>query len=95
MSKPKITLESTVQKQETVISADLEEAIVMMDIEKGQYYSLNEVGSKIWDMLTEPIQVHAICENLMTDFDVSAEVCQQEVLAYLTELLELGIISIA
>ena len=94
MEKTPITLNDTVRKLEAVISADLDETTVMMDIEKGQYYSLNTVGTRIWEMLDEPIIVSTICERLRANFEVSTEKCQHEALSYLTHLLELSIIEI-
>jgi len=89
-----ITLKDIVCKPESIISTDLDEGIVMMDIEKGQYYSLNTVGSSIWKRIEDPIVVADICDQLMTEFEVSKQQCQEEVLTYLARLLELGIVKI-
>lgn len=92
MPQSLITLQDTVYKPESIISSDIDEGIVMMDIEKGQYYSLNTMGSRIWKMIDEPIGVRQVCDHLMSEFDISQQQCQKEVLTYLAQLLELGIV---
>ncbi len=89
-----ISIEDTVQKTDTVISSDLDEVTVMMDIEKGQYYCLNRMGMRIWGMLGAPITVISICDRLMANFEVPVQQCREEVLAYLNKLLQQNVVKI-
>ena len=94
MKQTQVTLNDIVSKPETIISADLDGGIVMMSIEKGQYYKLNTIGSTIWKLIEKPIAVTDICDQLMAEFEVSKQQCQEEVLNYLTKLLELDNVKI-
>lgn len=94
METTQIKTENVITKAESFISSDLDEAVVMMDIEKGLYYSLNAVGAEIWEMIENPIAVKTICYNLSSEFDVDEEKCESEVITYLKKLLDFNIISI-
>ena len=94
MESINITSESIVRQVDSFISSNLEESVVMMDIEKGQYYSLNSVGAKIWEMTDNPIYVKDLCEYLTNNFDIDTEQCEREVVFYLKQLLDLDIITI-
>ena len=45
-----LTLSSTVSQSLNQISAQLGDETVMMNIEKGNYYGLDSVGRKIWEI---------------------------------------------
>ena len=83
-----ITLDSIVQRNEELLTSNIGEEVVMMSIENSAYYGLDPVGSKIWDMLAEPVRVSVLCERLRERFDVSPEQCQKDVLKFLIEMYE-------
>ena len=39
------------------ISGRLHDELVMMDMEKGKYFSLNPVATRIWDLLEKPLDI--------------------------------------
>ena len=85
----KIGIDSTVNcVAEKLLVSGLGEESVMMNIETGDYFGLNEVGSTIWNLIKEPIQVKVICEKLLEDFDIDEHTCKEKTIAYLEHLLE-------
>lgn len=74
---------------------DLSGEKVMVDFEQGKYFMIKGVGNDIWDMLTDGITVEQIIKNLLAEYEVSEEVCEQEVLKFLNSLEEIGIIGVA
>lgn len=90
----KITLDSTLSQIEDIVSSDIDNEKVMMSIEKGEYFGLEPIGSRIWELLAEPIKVSAIIEALLPHFDVDRQTCEQDVLAFLEELHAAGILQV-
>jgi len=84
--------ESVISKNPQIISSKMDNEVVMMSVEKGNYYGLNRVGSEIWEKLTEPITVAGLCDKLMQEYDVEKEQCEREVMAYLEKLVTEGVI---
>lgn len=77
------------------VSAPLEDALVMMDVDAGKYYVLDGVAPGIWDRLSEPTPVADLVADLCRRYDVTAERCEADVLPFLTELHAKGLIQIA
>ena len=74
------------------ISGKLHDEQVMLDIEKGKYFSLNPVATKIWELLEQPMDLKDLCSKLMEEYDVDAEKCMAETSEYLEEMAKLGLI---
>src|SRR5690554_4410559 len=74
------------------ISGRLHDELVMMDISKGKYFSLNPVATFIWDNLEDPISLDDLCSKLVKEYEVEPEKCRIEVQAYLNELQKLNLI---
>jgi hypothetical protein len=63
---------------ESVVSADLDNETVLLNIETGLYFGLNELGSTIWSMLEAGEQQDAILERLMEIYDVERDCLQRD-----------------
>lgn len=68
------------------VSGDLDGKIVLLSIENGEYYNMNEVGSRIWALLEKPMTVATLVETLLAEFEVTRAQCEQEALAFLEQL---------
>lgn len=75
------------------ISGRLHDELVMMDIDKGKYFSLNPVATRIWDLLETPMTEEDICSQLITEYDVETEQCIKEVRELLDEMALLGLVT--
>ena len=74
------------------VSGKLLDEQVMLDIEKGKYFSLNPVATKIWDFLEQSLTTDALCRKLVDNYDVELEKCKAETNEYLQEMIALGLI---
>ena len=55
-------------------------------------YVMNDVGSRIWDLLEAPTRVEHIADTLSVEFDVTAERAHDDVNEFLDLLGERGLI---
>lgn len=62
--------------------------LVMMNIDNGAYVSLNESGKSIWMALETPKTEQEIVDILLQEFEVSPEICAQEVNSFLVKMEE-------
>lgn len=74
---------------------DLSGEKVMVDFEQGKYFMIKGVGNVIWDMLEDGISVEQIIQKLLSEYDVTEEVCEAETLKFLESLEQIGIIGVA
>jgi hypothetical protein len=86
MSAPRIALEQIVVQAEDAIVSDMNGEKVMMSVSKGKYYNLGEVGGRIWELMAEPTTVGNMIDLLTAEYDVSREVCEEQVAAFLDQL---------
>lgn len=77
---------ATIVRSSDQVHGDLDGKVVLLSIENGEYYNMNEVGSRVWELLEKPITVGALIERLLTEFDVDRVKCEQEVTAFLRQL---------
>ena len=66
-----------------------------MNMDKGKYYALNEVGSRIWDLINKNTDVSEIIKALLEEYDVSEEECTREVISYLEDLYNAELIEVS
>ena len=90
-----INLNSVVSRNPQIISSKMDNEVVMMSVEKGNYYGLNQVGSEIWEKLNEPLTVTDLCSKLLIEYNVEREQCERDVMTYLEKLVEEGLILVS
>ncbi|MBK8899941.1 MAG: lasso peptide biosynthesis PqqD family chaperone [Anaerolineaceae bacterium] len=81
-----LTPDSRVVRSEEFITSTVDNELVMMSLEKGTYYGLDAIGSRIWENIAEPITIGALCQKLIDQFEVDPDQCQADVLTFLNEL---------
>lgn len=91
----KLGLDDWVCINPAVLIADVEGEVVMMDVDRGAYFTLNPVGSHIWRRLGERTQLAALCRDLAQEFDAPAERIEAETLALVQELAEKSLVVVA
>ena len=94
MIADQLTLETIVRRGDALLSTSLGDDVVMMDVEQGAYYGLEAVAARIWAMTEQPMSVGSLCDRLVAEYQISPEQCQQEVVAFLGELLTRQIVQI-
>lgn len=90
----KIQTDSIISRSDTVLSSDLDGQIVMLNIETGEYYDIDPIGSDIWNQIEQPKSVNKICNELAQEYAVKVEQCQSDVMKFLNELLSLSAVEI-
>ena len=80
------------QRNSKTISGRLSDELVMMDMDKGKYFSLNPVATRIWDLLADPMSVEELCSHLMEEYEVEANQCQKDVEDVIEKMKKLNIV---
>ncbi|HHT62706.1 MAG: lasso peptide biosynthesis PqqD family chaperone [Bacillota bacterium] len=94
MKGEKILRETVISRQAGIITADLDGEIAMMSLEKGKYYGLNSVASRIWEFLDQPVTVQELTKRLMKEYQVDEDTCFRETSLFLNKLFQEGLISL-
>ncbi|WP_338293662.1 lasso peptide biosynthesis PqqD family chaperone [Planctobacterium marinum] len=94
MENYNIALHSIVTHSGDHIASELDNEVVMMSIEQGEYYGLGRIGSAIWRLIAEPTKVEDVVSHLTGVYNVSFNQCQEETLAFIQHLNDKGLILI-
>lgn len=89
-----VSLDSVAVRNETMIFTDLDDIVVMMDADKGLYYELDSVGARIWSLLETARPVAQLCDVLVEEYDVTPDACRRDILDFLAQAAELGIVEV-
>lgn len=81
-----ITLDTVVQLDPELIFSKVGEEIVLLSMETGDYFKVNAVGSRIWDLISEPMEIAEICNVLKSEYEIDSDVCENEVVSFISEL---------
>ena len=87
-----IGLSSIAARNEAIVFTDLDDTIVMMNVDEGQYYELDPIAAKIWTLIEAPRAVDDICNALAGEYDVDPDTCRQDTLEFLQTASENGIV---
>ena len=81
-------------RAEGLLESEIDGEAVMMSIERGEYYGLDEVGTEIWRLLERPRSLGEICASLLERYEVEPETCRADVARFLEGLLSDGTLTI-
>lgn len=74
---------------EQQVSSTLQEENIILQLNKGMYYSMNEVGTFIWDLLKiTPLELEEIVEQVQDNFDIDYDTCKIDVECVIKDLIK-------
>ena len=82
----KIHIEDIIYRDPEMLSSNMDGETVMMSLENSEYYGLNEIGTRIWELTEKKISVKNLIKILMDEYDVDENTCRTDVLEFLKEL---------
>ncbi len=90
-----INLHTVVVQSTEPVFRKLDDEFVLLSVRTGKYYGLDAVGSRIWELIEKPTSVSTLRDKLCEEYDVETEQCMHEVLEFLGNLVEEGIVELA
>lgn len=89
-----ITLETRVSQRKEVLFHELGGEAVLLNLESGKYFGLDEVGTRMWLLITEHGQLAPAYEALLAEYEVEPERLEQDLLKLANQLLEHGLLEV-
>ena len=77
-----------------VISQEVSGETVLLDLESENYFGLDEVGTRIWQLIKEKDDLQAIYNTLLDEYEVEESRLQADLEALLGEISKLGLVSL-
>lgn len=89
-----ITSGSVISRNAAIPTIDLDGELAMMNADKGKYYGMDLVATRIWMLIKDPIRFRSIIETLIHEYDVSKSECEKDVSDFLEKLKDEGLVII-
>ena len=87
-----IDLKTTLTRSARILYSELDDAVTMMNVESGKYYSLKDIGARIWALLEQPMSAEQVCDQLMVEYRVERERCEGDVIGVMRQMASEGIV---
>src|SRR5947208_13715139 len=82
--EPRDIVEATIiARSPSVLTAEVDGEIVMMSIEQGRYFGLDDIGSDIWKRIEPPCSFVRLVDQLVADYDADRSTIAADVQALL------------
>ena len=89
-----IELSTVVVRRDGLLSAPVDDEIVLLNPHRDNYLGLDKIGRAIWELIEEPCRVSDLCQRLREDFDATTEQIAADVLPFLEEMTEEGLVHV-
>ena len=94
MEAQALSLSSIVQHHPSIVSSELDDESILLNIETLVYHGLDDIATAVWEQMKRPIQVSNMIDHLLEIFDVDRQTCESETLDLLKLMLRRGTIAL-
>jgi len=91
---PSIDRDSIVVRADDLPTSRIDNDAVILNIATGRYIGLDEIGRRIWEAIEMPVRVDDLCAQMADDYGESRTVVEQDVTAFLNEMLEESLVRV-
>ena len=78
--------------REGVVKQRASTSLVLLDIESGEYFSLNEVGDRMWELCDGSRSIGELIAVISREYDASEDVVATDVTELLDELVDANLL---
>lgn len=94
MREKTIKPETVIKRKENQLFSEIDEEVVMLSVENSEYYGMDKVGSRIWQLIEREITFKDLIKVLTEEYDVTEEQCKEDTIKFLEQLEEKKLIDI-
>ena len=90
-----IEITNTVVRTSGIMTAPVDQEIVLLNMAKNSYVSLDAIGRRIWELLETAVTVKVLCSQLMAEFNGTEEQITSDLLPFLEQLKDDGLVCVS
>jgi hypothetical protein len=80
------TLEDKISISPDVLVSEVENEAVLLNQKTGKYFTLDDVGTRIWKLVAQNGQLKPVFQALLIEYEVDPQRLEQDVLALVDQL---------
>jgi coenzyme PQQ synthesis protein D (PqqD) len=82
----------TLEASPRVVFQEVEGEMVLLDLDAERYYTLDDVGTRFWQLLTEHGNLERVVAAMLAEFDVDEETLRSDLDALVGRLRAAGLV---
>ena len=90
-----ISFDSKVRIPDDVLVSQLDGESVLLKLKSECYFGLDEIGTRIWDLLLSSDSIEHACETVLSEFDIDPAQFRADLTELLDSLVQQGLIEVA
>lgn len=90
-----MTLESKINIPETLFLQKIDDEAILLDSNTNQYFSLNDAGCLIWEILEEKKDLKFVRDEIVDIYEIDEKIVENDILNFLVEVEKKGLITIS
>ncbi|MCP3929983.1 MAG: PqqD family protein [Bacteroidetes bacterium] len=75
-----------------VVFQEIDGETILLDMNGEQYFGLNEVGTRVWQLLQEPSSLETLFSIMIKEYDVTEEELRKDLGDILSQLITAGLL---
>lgn len=91
----KLELKDRIIRREDISTTIIDGELGMMSEEKGKYYTLDFIGTRVWELIEQPLTVDELVAILIKEYEVDRSTCEVDLLELLDKLMKEALIKLA
>ena len=89
-----VKLSSRVSVPESVLFRELGDGSVLLNLDSERYFGLDDVGTRMYAVMSGAASLRAACEALSAEYDVPQETIQHDLTELVDKLLARGLLTL-
>ena len=81
------SIPQVVRPADGVFARLFDEELLIVDLVRGEYYALDEIGAVLWEGLERELSVEAVANQIAIDYDVAFDVALADLKALTADLV--------
>ena len=89
---PAVSLRDSFRASRDVVVRELDGEAVLLDLAHGTYFGLDEVGTRVWQLLTEHMRLESVFAAMLEEYDVAPATLERDLIDLVGELTANGLL---
>lgn len=83
-----LSTNTVISRLPDLLHTEVDGEVVLMSVDTGRYYGLDEIGTNIWNCLEEPRKVSDLIDAMKNDYEDDSGTIEFDTLAFLNRMAD-------
>ena len=84
----------TIKISSEVLTQEVGGETVILDLKSEGYFGLDEIGTRIWQLIQEQNNLQSVTETMLNEYDVEPDQLKTDINNLLNELVKSGLVNL-